>query len=204
MTLRKFAFENIGRPTAQPELVGTGNTSGSLTSTDARPQRLVTLSAGAKRQLEIADPNQVTIKVRKCVSSLLWKSYNEKFNADFSIITYEIGHEDRDKLEYAIEIVQKSMDSLPFKEIVERVKYIAPVVTLGASFDADMLHGKCIAIAEQLQQYPADIIIYSIDAVKKKVKFFPSFAEFAEVCEPMVHPRRSLLNKLHKCIALYQ
>ena len=204
MTLKKFAFESIGKPTARQELVGIDNTNGSLTSTAAKPQRLDILTEGAKRQLEVGDPNLVTTKVRACVSSVLSRSYDEKFNSDFSVITYDIKCTDVAKLQQAISIVDKSMHSLPFKEIAERVKAIAPVVTLGASFDPDMLHGKCIAIAEELQQYPADIIIYSIDAVKKKAKFFPSFAEFAEVCEPMVHPRRSLLNKLHKCIALCQ
>ena len=204
MTLRKFAFENIGRPTAQKELVGTDNTNGSVININAVPQRLEILTEEAARQLEVGDPNLVTVKVRGCVSSLLSRSYDEKFNADFSVITYDIKCTDKALLQQAISIVNKSMHSLPFKEIAERVKAIAPVVTLGASFDPDMLHGKCIAIAEELQQYPADIIIYSIDAVKKKAKFFPSFAEFAEICEPMVHPRRSLLNKLHKCIALCQ
>ena len=202
MTLRKFAFENIGRPKARQELVGTGNTNGSVISTDVVPQRLEVLTEEAVRQLEVGDPNLLTVKVRDTVSSLLSKSYNEKFNSDFSVITYEINCTDIDKLQRAISYVDKSMHSLPFKEIAMRVKAIAPIVTVAANFDAQTLHAKCVAIAEELQQYPADIIIYSIDAVKKKAKFFPSFSEFAEVCEPMVHPRRSLLNKLHKCIAL--
>lgn len=204
MTLRKFAFENIGRPKARQELVGNGNTNGSVISTDAVPQRLEVLTEEAVRQLEVGDPAQVTVKVRDTVSLLLSPSYNEKFNSDFSVITYEINCTDVDKLRQAISYVDKSMHSLPFKEIALRVKAIAPIVTVAANFDAQTLHAKCVAIAEELQQYPADIIIYSIDVVKKKAKFFPSFAEFAEVCEPMVHPRRSLLNKLHKCIALCQ
>lgn len=204
MTLKKFAFANIGRSVDKSELVGTGNTKPSSSLIVDKKPRLEVLTEEAARQLAVGDPALVTTKVRDTVSSLLSPSYNEKFNDDFSVITYEITCKDVAKLQQAISVVEKSMHSLPFKEIALRVKAIAPIVTVAANFDAQTLHAKCVAIAEELQQYPADIIIYSIDAVKKKAKFFPSFAEFAEVCEPMVHPRRSLLNKLHKCIALYQ
>ena len=131
-------------------------------------------------------------------------SLRENHSQDFTLMGYAVGREDINKLQSALTVVKQSMEPLPHKMIVQQIKTIAPLVTLGATFDVDMLNGKTEALARELSQYPADIVVYAVDKVKKKVKFFPSFSEFADICEPMVAPRKLLLNKLHKCIDMHR
>lgn len=201
MTLNKLSSVNIGKPREESTLAGIVNTNGSCVST--APTNEVSLTAGAQRQLEVGDPNKVSARVRECASTLL-PSLRENHSQDFTLMGYSVGREDIDKLQYALTVVKQSMEPLPHKMIVQQIKTIAPLVTLGASFDVDMLNGKTEALARELSQYPADIVVYAVDKVKKKVKFFPSFAEFAEICEPMAAPRILLRNKLHKCIDMHR
>ena len=201
MTLNKLSSVNIGKPREESTLAGIVNTNGSCVST--APTSEVSLTAGAQRQLEVGDPNKVSARVRECASTLL-PSLRENHSHDFTLMGYSVGREDIDKLQSALRIVEQSMEPLPHKLIRQHIKTITPLVTLGASFDPDMLIGKTEALARELSQYPADIVVYAVDKDKKKVKFFPSFAEFAEICEPMVAPRKLLLNKLHKCIDMHR
>jgi len=201
MTLNKLSSVNIGKPREESTLAGIVSTNGSCPTTV--PKSEVSLTAGAQRQLEVGDPNKVSAKVRECVSSLL-PSLRENHSQDFTLMGYSIGREDIDKLQSALRVVEQSMEPLPHKLMTKHIKTIAPLVTLGASFDPDMLHGKVEALARELSQYPADIVIYAVDKVKKKARFFPSFAEFAEICEPMAAPRILLRNKLHKCIDMHR
>ena len=154
------------------------------------------------RLQEVASPAKVTNRVIDSVSSLL-PSLETKYSNDFEITDFKIGKEDDADIIKAYSKVQQSMVPLPTKEIEQRLTILAATVTLANNFDPKMMDIKRKALASELEQYPADIVIYAFDEVKKRAKFWPSFAEFYTHIEWQFRTRKILHDKLYYRVEKY-
>lgn len=60
----------------------------------------------------------------------------------------------------------------------------------------DDARGYVLAVAENLAEYPNDVVVRACKQAVRTVKFLPSVAELVEIAEELVRPRRNALRNL--------
>ena len=148
---------------------------------------------------QAASPIEVTTRVIDSVSTLI-PSVEKIHDHDFNTVGFKITDADPDSLRQAYAQVLTSMVPLPTENIEERIAMLATLIVLPASLTAKMMTTKTKALATELSEYPADIVIYAFKEVAKTATFWPSFAEFYKHMSPIYRTRKLLCDKLHKCI----
>lgn len=156
-------------------------------------------SKALARLQEVTSPAEVTSKVIASVTTLI-PSVEKIHDAEFNVVGFKVTDADPASLHDAYHKVLQSMVPLPTQHIEQRIAMLATLIVLPASFDAKMMTTKTKALAMELAEYPADIVIYAFSEVKKTATFWPSFAEFYKHIAPLYKTRKLLCDKLHKCI----
>ena len=148
---------------------------------------------------QAASPIEVTTRVIDSVSTLI-PSVEKIHDHDFNTVGFKITDADPDKLQQAYNQVLTSMVPLPTTNIEQRIAMLATLIVLPNTLTAKMMTTKTKALAAELSEYPADIVIYAFKEVTKTATFWPSFAEFYKHMSPIYRTRKLLCDKLHKCI----
>lgn len=148
---------------------------------------------------QAASPIEVTTKVIATVSTLI-PSVEKIHDQDFNTVGFKITDADPDKLQQAYNQVLTSMVPLPTTNIEQRIAMLTTLIVLPNSLTAPMMTTKTKALALELSEYPADIVIYAFKEVTKTATFWPSFAEFYKHMSPIYRTRKLLCDRLHKCI----
>ncbi len=148
---------------------------------------------------QAASPIEVTTRVIDSVSTLI-PSVEKIHDQDFNTVGFKITDADPDKLQQAYNQVLTSMVPLPTTNIEQRIAMLATLIVLPNTLTAKMMTTKTKALAAELSEYPADIVIYAFKEVTKTATFWPSFAEFYKHMSPIYRTRKLLCDRLHKCI----
>lgn len=133
------------------------------------------------------------------VSSLVPLDY--ELNKDYELKYYRIkSGQPLDKLCAAMRMVEASLLPLPQSEIEQRLTAMSVLLTIPKDFDPEVMALKRRVLAEKLAEWPADIVIDAIGYIERHNKFWPTLAEFVEVMDWKMRPRRLLRETLQKCI----
>lgn len=103
-----------------------------------------------------------------------------------------------EQLEKCIKSVMCSLVPMSVDKIEDKLAMLSTLVVkpMGESSDDHVVRIKFLAL--QLVDYPADIVMYSIDKVAQTVKFWPSYSEFYQTIDGMNDKRLKLLDSLNK------
>jgi len=148
---------------------------------------------------QAVSPIEVTTRVIASVNTLI-PSVEKIHDHEFNIVGFKITDADPDSLRQAYSQVLTSMVPLPTENIEERIAMLTTLIVLPNSLTAKMMTTKTKALALELSEYPADIVIHAFKEVTKTATFWPSFAEFYKHMSPIYRVRKLLCDKLHKCI----
>ena len=96
---------------------------------------------------------------------------------------------------------ERHLQPAPFEEIVTRLAQLSLHF-----WHPDRPKGHTQALvrdyAEDLAEYPADILEEGIRQYRRRGKWFPKIAELREIMEPMLEARRNDLRRLQKLIEI--
>ena len=133
------------------------------------------------------------------VSSLVPLGY--ELTKDYELKYYTIRKDQpADNLHAAMRMVQSSLLPLPQSEIEQRLTAMSILLTIPKDFDPEVMALKRRVLAEKLTEWPADIVIDAIGYIERHNKFWPTLAEFVEVMDWKMRPRKLLRDALQKCI----
>jgi len=136
-------------------------------------------NAALVRLTEAESPDKVTRSVIASVTSLI-PSTLEQHTKDYDVKGYVIPDAPLEDLQKALMRVESSMIPLPMQELEQRLTALALVLMTGKDFDPKFMAAKRKALAQELVNYPADIVIAAFDSIKRSKKFWPTLAEFIE------------------------
>jgi hypothetical protein len=146
---------------------------------------------------EAESPDKVTRLVIDSVRTLI-PSIIEKHTKDYEVKSYEIGDASQEDLEKALMRVESSLVTLPLADIEQRLTALSLLIMTARDFDPEFMAIKRKALAVELAEYPADIVIAAFKSVKNTVKFWPTYAEFHEFIAWRYRPRKLLRDALRK------
>tara|TARA_A100000171_G_scaffold27789_1_gene25852 strand:+ start:556 stop:936 length:381 start_codon:yes stop_codon:yes gene_type:complete len=101
-----------------------------------------------------------------------------------------------DTCDKCIEAVQVSLTPMPRHMIEDQLKMMLALVVKPSGENVDDVAFRITAMANQLSEYPADIVAKSIEIVTKQSTFWPSFSEFWKHIEWRLSTRKRLIESL--------
>ena len=116
--------------------------------------------------------------------------------ADIIIRGYHITCSSTEDIDKCIEAVQCSLATPSTEQIESQLEMLAALVVKPSGETAKDLTHRINAIARQLSNYPADIVLTAIEKVAKTSTFWPSFAEFEKHINWRIKKREMLLKAL--------
>lgn len=115
--------------------------------------------------------------------------------SDPSIARLELDVESKEILTRAKTEVLKTLVPLPKAEIIQRLTWLASVVqTKGGVEDMTV---RIKALAQNLEDVPADITIFVIKEISQEEEWFPSWSAFYQRLKHRVYNRNLFLDKLN-------
>ena len=115
--------------------------------------------------------------------------------SDPSIARLELDVESKEILARAKTEVLKTLVPLPKTEIIQRLTWLASVVqTKGGVEDMTV---RIKALAQNLEDVPADITIFVIKEISQEEEWFPSWSAFYQRLKHRVYNRNLFLDKLN-------
>ena len=115
--------------------------------------------------------------------------------SDPSIAKLELDVESKEILARAKTEVLKTLVPLPKAEIIQRLTWLASVVqTKGGVEDMTV---RIKALAQNLEDVPADITIFVIKEISQEEEWYPSWSAFYQRLKHRVYNRNLFLDKLN-------
>ena len=125
-------------------------------------------------------------------------STSEKLDKRYDIVGFNISCDDPKALHQALCKVEMAMQPMPLSEIEQRLTALTLLINTSKDFDPDFMALKRKALAMELVQYPADIVLRAFDSIKNSTKFWPTWAEFHEFIGWRYRPRKLLRDAIKK------
>lgn len=191
---------------------------GSVTSTKAKATSLQTYAkptgsgaeimlSGEKKQqavarlLEVNDPAAVdkslVCSLESMTNSKVIEHTRTRFTETEAIFTtqkYEINCQTIEQCDRCEEAILQSMATMSVDAIVDQLALLAALVVKPAGESVEDYTFRMKAIANQLAEFPADIVAYAIKQVSKDNTFWPAYAEFYKHIDWRLHKRKMLLK----------
>ena len=93
-------------------------------------------------------------------------------------------------------IIEHTQARLPRHMMEDQLKMMLALVVKPSGENVDDVAFRITAMANQLSEYPADIVAKSIEIVTKQSTFWPSFSEFWKHIEWRLSTRKRLIESL--------
>jgi len=163
------------------------------------------------RLLEVGNPNTIDKNLVSSLESITGYPVIEKTKVKFigqsdcDIITtgFKIKIDDLETCNRCLEAVQSSLLPMPMSQIKEQLTLLTTLVVKPAGENGTDVAIRIKAIANQLSEYPADIVQTAIANVAKTTTFWPAFAEFYKHIAWRLSKRQRLLEEItNKKLAL--
>lgn len=186
-----------GLPTNSPT-IGTRNRGRAVaSSTGAR--RGATGAVAKRSDGLVLDSRDPAASLRRRVTSCLastWIDGDTGYGWDGRVAGYElVAPLPAGELAEAIGTIEAALIPAPAKQIVAELTRLRQL-TISRDRSTVDLELLLAAYADELRQYPGDAVTVVLREWPRSHRFWPSLAELVELLEPIVRPRRELLNAL--------
>lgn len=136
-------------------------------------------------------------RVTSCLAST-WIDGDTGYGWDGRVAGYElVAPLQADELAEAIGTIEAALMPAPAKQIVAELTRLRQL-TISRDRSTVDLELLLAAYADELRQYPGDAVTVVLREWPRSHRFWPSLAELVELLEPIVTPRRELLNALRR------
>lgn len=157
------------------------------------------------RLMEVESPAEVDTSLLTSLESLtkfpvkeISRTKYTSHGADVILQRYEIHTDSMEVVQQCIRQVQYAMIPMPQEQIVERLAVLAAMLVKPAGESSKDAGIRIKAIAMELKNYPADIVIAAIRDIKNTNKFWPAYSEFHEHIAWRMKRREKLMDCLQK------
>lgn len=158
-----------------------------------------------QRMLQIANPSTVDKNLVSSLESITGYQVIEETSVRFpkdrecEITTtgFKLKITDIETCDQCIEAVQTSLTPMPKPMIEDQLKMLLVLVVKPSGENSDDVALRVSAMANQLSEYPADIVARAIENVTKETTFWPAFAEFWKHIGWRLDKRKRLMESLH-------
>ena len=196
---------------------------GSVTSTKAKATSLQTyekptgsgaeiiLSSEMKQQavarlLEVNDPAEIdkrlVYSLELVSNSKVIEHTRTRFTETEAVFTtqkFEINCETVEQCDKCEQAILQSMATMSVDAITDQLALLAALVVKPAGESVEDYTFRMKAIANQLAEFPADIVAYAIKQVSKDNTFWPAYAEFYKHIDWRIYKRKMLLKAVRLC-----
>ena len=124
--------------------------------------------------------------------------YPKDGDIEINLRGYTIKCDDPLAVERAMGAVAASLVPLPMDDILTQLKMLAALVVKPSGENADDYSVRMQAIAMQLSEYPADIVVRAIKETAETTTFWPSYAEIYAKIKWRMKKRQLLMVALEK------
>ena len=163
------------------------------------PLQLVTKdqSSTALQSLTTTSPKEIEETILSTMMSIL--TFKEKINQDFSLHSYELTKTPTtSELIKAKKIMDFAMTPLPQDKIEQELLNILAVMAKQTGLTQKDYAVKIRLMAQDLEDFPADILLFATKYIRRNKTFFPSLSEIREAGEWRFHKRKMLCEMLQK------
>jgi hypothetical protein len=163
------------------------------------PLQLVTKdqSSTALQSLTTTSPKEIEETILSTMMSIL--TFKEKINRDFSLHSYELTKTPTtSELIKAKKIMDFAMTPLPQAKIEQELLNTLAVMAKQTGLTQKDYAVKIRLMAQDLEDFPADILLFATKYIRRNKTFFPSLSEIREAGEWRFHKRKMLCEMLHK------
>ena len=161
--------------------------------------------AAVARLLEIDNPAEADKRLVSSLESISNSTVVEQTKTRFTdteaIFTtqgFQIQLDTLEQCDKAERAVRASMASLSVDEITNQLALLAALVVKPSGESVEDYTFRMNAIAMQLTEYPADIVVHAIKEVSKTATFWPAYAEFYKHIDWRLHKRKLLLRAIEQ------
>jgi len=202
MTLKQISSVITTSPKAQSSKTSTEATATGVTTSLSGEQK----EKAVARLLEIGKPNVVDTNLLCSVESILGCQvipketvrYPKDGDVDIRLNGYTISCDNILSVERAMGAVAASLVPLPVDDIISQLKMLAALVVKPSGENADDYSVRIQAIAMQLSEYPADIVVRAIKETSETTTFWPSYAEIYAKIKWRMKKRELLMVALER------
>jgi hypothetical protein len=98
-------------------------------------------------------------------------------------------------MEAARALASAALEPMPQPEIVKELARLRAVTKSRAETETDH-EATYLVLAEELAEYPPDVIRTAFRQIARRAAFFPSLSEMVDACQPLTHKRRCIARAL--------
>ena len=163
------------------------------------PLQLVTKeqSSTALQSLTTTSPKEIEETVLSTMESIL--DFEEKLNRDFSIREYVLTKTPTSsQLAKAKKIMAFAMTPMPQADIEQELLNTLAVMAKQTGLTQQDYAVKLRLMAQDLNDFPADILLFATKHIRRNKTFFPSLSEIREAGEWRYHKRKLLCEMVQK------
>jgi hypothetical protein len=163
------------------------------------PLQLITKdqSSTALQSLTTTSPKEIEETILSTMMSIL--TFKEKINRDFSLHSYELTKTPTtSELIKAKKIMDFAMTPLPQAKIEQELLNTLAVMAKQTGLTQKDYAVKIRLMAQDLEDFPADILLFATKYIRRNKTFFPSLSEIREAGEWRFHKRKMLCEMLQK------
>ena len=163
------------------------------------PLQLVTKeqSSTALQSLTTTSPNEIEETVLSTMESIL--DFEEKLNRDFSIREYVLTKTPTSsQLAKAKKIMAFAMTPMPQADVEQELLNTLAVMAKQTGLTQQDYAVKLRLMAQDLNDFPADILLFATKHIRRNKTFFPSLSEIREAGEWRYHKRKLLCEMVQK------
>jgi hypothetical protein len=163
------------------------------------PLQLVTKeqSSTALQSLTTTSPKEIEETVLSTMESIL--DFEEKLNRDFSIREYVLTKTPTSsQLAKAKKIMAFAMTPMPQADVEQELLNTLAVMAKQTGLTQQDYAVKLRLMAQDLNDFPADILLFATKHIRRNKTFFPSLSEIREAGEWRYHKRKLLCEMVQK------
>tara|TARA_R110000851_G_scaffold104579_1_gene222295 strand:+ start:147 stop:653 length:507 start_codon:yes stop_codon:yes gene_type:complete len=163
------------------------------------PLQLVTKeqSSTALQSLTTTSPKEIEETVLSTMESIL--DFEEKLNRDFSIREYVLTKTPTSsQLAKAKKIMAFAMTPMPQADVEQELLNTLAVMAKQTGLTQQDYAVKLRLMAQDLDDFPADILLFATKHIRRNKTFFPSLSEIREAGEWRYHKRKLLCEMVQK------
>ena len=163
------------------------------------PLQLVTKeqSSTALQSLTTTSPKEIEETVLSTMESIL--DFEEKLNRDFSIREYVLTKTPTSsQLAKAKKIMAFAMTPMPQADVEQELLNTLAVMAKQTGLTQQDYAVKLRLMAQDLDDFPADILLFATKHIRRNKTFFPPLSEIREAGEWRYHKRKLLCEMVQK------
>ena len=163
------------------------------------PLQLVTKdqSSTALQSLTTTSPKEIEETILSTMESIL--DFEEEINRDFSLRSYKLTKTPTPaQLSKAKKVMAFAMTPMPQADIEQELLNTLAVMAKQTGLSQQDYAVKIRLMAQDLEDFPADILLFATKYIRRNKTFFPSLSEIREAGEWRYHKRKLLCEMVQK------